>query len=150
MRFSVKRVIDFSYHNRAKEVAALRNYDWSHVFVTERTLTMDNKTYNLATKLAVEFEMPKHYFGKETSLAHGRNPNETYSTMGSMMTFEYESNSENSDQEDEDDKNEWKVSSVQGMSLTINMITLAQRNHRNFCFVIKPAPGSRKISIVGF
>ena len=118
--------------------------------MTERTLTMDNKTYNLATKLAVEFEMPKHYFGKETSLAHGRNPNETYSTMGSMMTFEYESNSENSDQEDEDDKNEWKVSSVQGMSLTINMITLAQRNHRNFCFVIKPAPGSRKISIVGF
>ena len=36
------------------------------------------------------------------------------------------------------------------MPLTMNMITVAQRNNREFCFVTKPAPGSRKVSIVGF
>ena len=36
------------------------------------------------------------------------------------------------------------------MSMTANMIALAQRNHREFCFVVKPAPGSRRVNIVGY
>ncbi len=34
--------------------------------------------------------------------------------------------------------------------MTANMIAQAQRGHREFCFVVKPAPGSRKINIVGY
>ena len=36
------------------------------------------------------------------------------------------------------------------MSMTTNMIIVGQRKQREFCFVLKPAPGSRKMSIVGF
>lgn len=30
------------------------------------------------------------------------------------------------------------------------MITQCQRDHEEFCFVVKPAPGSRRVNIVGF
>ena len=33
--------------------------------------------------------------------------------------------------------------------MTNNMIAQCQRNHTEFCFVVKPAPGSRKITFVG-
>ena len=36
------------------------------------------------------------------------------------------------------------------MSMTANFIALAQRNHKEFCFVINPAPGSRRVNIVGY
>ena len=36
------------------------------------------------------------------------------------------------------------------MSMTTNMVFVGQRNQKEFCFCVKPAPGSRKISIVGF
>ena len=36
------------------------------------------------------------------------------------------------------------------MSMTINVIAQCQRNHQEFCFVVKPAPGSRKVNILGF
>ena len=60
------------------------------------------------------------------------------------------------DDDDEDDesrehkKSNWITQSVQGMSMTSNMITQCQKNHKEFCFVVKPAPGSRRINIVGF
>ena len=34
--------------------------------------------------------------------------------------------------------------------MTTNMIVVGQRQSKEFCFVLKPAPGTRKISIVGF
>lgn len=34
--------------------------------------------------------------------------------------------------------------------MTTNMIVVAERNQKEFCFCVKPAPGSRKINIVGF
>ena len=34
--------------------------------------------------------------------------------------------------------------------MTTNIIALAQQNHKEFCFVVKPAPGSRRINIVGY
>lgn len=36
------------------------------------------------------------------------------------------------------------------MSMTTNMITLCEKNHSEFCFVVKPAPGSRRVNIVGY
>ena len=59
--------IDFSKHNKAKEVNTLLLNDWSHVHLTERTLTMDDKTYNLATQLSMKVSVPRNYFGKESS-----------------------------------------------------------------------------------
>ena len=54
------------------------------------------------------------------------------------------------DVKDGQDTGEWEVKSVQGMSLTTNMISLCERNHNEYCFVVKPNPGSRKLNIVGF
>jgi hypothetical protein len=53
-------------------------------------------------------------------------------------------------EEEEDSEGTWTISSVQSMSMTTNMIAQCQRNHTEFCFLVKPATGSRKISIVGF
>ena len=68
----------------------------------------------------------------------------------SVMISDSNSDEESSDDSEEEDHDAWEVSTQQGMSMTTNMILVAQRNQREFCFVIKPAPGSRKISIVGF
>lgn len=35
--------------------------------VTERTLTIEDKTYNLATHLFMKVSIPRNYFGKESS-----------------------------------------------------------------------------------
>ena len=34
--------------------------------------------------------------------------------------------------------------------MTTNLIAQCQRDHKEFCFVVKPAPGSRKLNVVGF
>ena len=36
------------------------------------------------------------------------------------------------------------------MPLTTNLIAVGQKNHKEFCFVVKPSPGSRKSDIMGF
>ena len=48
------------------------------------------------------------------------------------------------------DDGEWYIQNVQGMSMTTNLIAQCQRDHKEFCFVVKPAPGSRKLNIVGY
>ena len=48
IRFVVTKIIDFSHHNSLQQITALRDTDWAHVHVTERTLTFDEYTYNLA------------------------------------------------------------------------------------------------------
>ena len=68
VRFQVKQLIDYSFHNLSKKVAELFSFDWAHVFVTLRSLTIDDRTYNLKTDLWVEFSPPKEYFGKEVNL----------------------------------------------------------------------------------
>lgn len=47
----------------------LYSYDWTHVFVTKRSLTFDDKTYNLKTQMWVEFKVPDEYYGQENSRA---------------------------------------------------------------------------------
>ena len=42
VRFVTKKVIDFSHHNTLREINALRDNDWAHVHVTERTLTFND------------------------------------------------------------------------------------------------------------
>ena len=51
VRFTTKKIIDFSHHNKLQEVNALRDNDWSHAHVSERTLTFRGTTYNLNTNL---------------------------------------------------------------------------------------------------
>ena len=50
----------------------------------------------------------------------------------------------------EESQDEWHTQSVEGMNLSSNMISQCQRNHSEFCFVVKPAPGSRQITTVGY
>jgi len=54
IRFVVTKTIDFSHHNKLQEITDLRDTDWAHVHVTERTLTFGEYTYNLANNLSVE------------------------------------------------------------------------------------------------
>ena len=46
------------------------------------------------------------------------------------------------------EKEQWMIESVQTMVNTNNIIATAQRNNTEFCFIVKPAPGSRRINIV--
>ena len=64
-KFVAKKVIDFSHHNILQEVNDMRDNDWSHVHVTERTLTFGETTYNLETELKLQFTVPKYFFGQE-------------------------------------------------------------------------------------
>ena len=57
----MKEVIDFSDHEKLKEIKKLRDNDWSHVHITRRALTFDGETYNLNTELSVEMTIPKEY-----------------------------------------------------------------------------------------
>ena len=58
IRFDLKKIIDFSHHDKLAEVNALRDNDWEHVHVTERTLTFSNTTYNLDSQLSFDINVP--------------------------------------------------------------------------------------------
>ena len=64
VRFSEDRIIDFSIHNKLRDVTRLRDQDWSHVHISERALTFDGVTYSLQTDLSQEVELPEKYFGE--------------------------------------------------------------------------------------
>ena len=49
--FVCTKIIDFSFCQIIKEVNRLKDIDWSHIHVTENTLSLGKKTYNLNTKL---------------------------------------------------------------------------------------------------
>ena len=52
-----------------KEIHTLGDNDWSHVHITQRTLSFGNSTYNLNSNLSIEITVPKYHFGevKQTS-----------------------------------------------------------------------------------
>ena len=54
IRFVVTKTIDFSHHKMLQEITALKATDWTHVHMTERTMTVDEYTYNFATTQSVE------------------------------------------------------------------------------------------------
>lgn len=68
VRFNVKKMIDFSSHNLLKEINALRDNDWAHVHVTDRTLSFGETCYNLNSSLVEPICVPKHYFGEDVDV----------------------------------------------------------------------------------
>ena len=65
VHFKVSRLIDFSSHNKMAEVSSLRDNDWLHVHVSNRTISFGENTYNLNSDLTQEISVPKNYFGQE-------------------------------------------------------------------------------------
>ena len=47
-----------------QEINNLKNSDWSHIHITERSLSICEKTFNLNSKLIKSLEVPKDYFGE--------------------------------------------------------------------------------------
>ena len=47
VKFVEDRVIDFSMHDKLRDVTKLSEQDWSHVHITSRALTFDGVTYSL-------------------------------------------------------------------------------------------------------
>lgn len=88
----------------------------------------------------MKVSIPKNYFGKESQRQIEYDDDDS----------ERDSSDEENSSDEDPEKDEWQISSVQGMSMTTNMLVVGQRKQKEFCFVLKPAPGSRKISIVGF
>ena len=58
-----KKIIDFSHHEKVKEVNDLRDNDWSHVHLTEGTLSFGETTYNLKNNLSIDITVPRDFFG---------------------------------------------------------------------------------------
>ena len=101
---------------------------------------MNGVVYNLTTKLSEDVDIPKAYFGRESSKIISSEDDEDGSSSSSDDPFP----------EDDEDAKGWSISSVEGMSMTTNMLVVGQKNQQEFCFVLKQAPGTRKVSIVGF
>ena len=102
---------------------------------------MNGVVYNLTTKLSQDVDIPKAYFGRESSKFIESSDEEKDGSSSS---------SDDPFPEDEEDAKGWSISSVEGMSMTTNMLVVGQKNQQEFCFVLKQAPGTRKVSIVGF
>ena len=95
-RFKVKKQIDFTKHEIFKEITNLRDIDWAHVFVSNKSLTFDGNTYNLDTYLVKEFTIPSSYFGEKLT------------SLNQTEVLQQLSDDEDSeDDEDEEDKDEW-------------------------------------------
>ena len=47
VRFVTDKTFDFSHHKKLKEVNEMRDNDWAHCHITDRTLSFGDSTYNL-------------------------------------------------------------------------------------------------------
>ena len=65
VRFVTTKVIDFSHHEKLAEINSLRDNDWAHVHVTDKTLSFGETTYNLSNNLSMDMTVPKHFFGQD-------------------------------------------------------------------------------------
>ena len=63
--FEVKNVIDFSGHKKRSELNSLRDQEWTHVHISERTLSFGDRTYNFNSLISVEIQVPQSFFGEE-------------------------------------------------------------------------------------
>ena len=57
---------------------------------------------------------------------------------------------ENEQQQVNTAKGKWVVSAVGSLPLTSYMIATGQKDHKNFCFLVKPSPGSRSLNTVSY
>ena len=63
-QFVITKTIDFSGLNILQDIQALRKNDWVRFHLTERALTIGNKTFNLANNLSFETKVTNTYFGQ--------------------------------------------------------------------------------------
>ena len=63
MAFRVSKVTSFSHHKIWREINTLRQNDWAHVHVTDRTLSFGDRTYNLNSGLSYKISIPQYSFG---------------------------------------------------------------------------------------
>ena len=63
--FVITRTIDFSHHNILQDIKALQRSDWVRLHMTERALTICNRTYCLENNLSYKVQVPNNYFGQE-------------------------------------------------------------------------------------
>ena len=114
VRFNVKKVIDFAPHEKIREVNALRDNDWSHVHITERTLSFGDSTYNLNSKLEIPITVPKLFFGetkRQGAVVEEEGQDDDDDGNESMQT-----------DSEEEEESLWNIQSVQSMSMTANII----------------------------
>ena len=64
-QFVITKTIDLSHHDILQDVKALQNNDWVRLNITDRALTLSNRTYNFANNQSIEVKVPKAYFGQE-------------------------------------------------------------------------------------
>ena len=107
--------------------------------ITARTLSFGDFTYNLHSNLKFKQSIPENQFGEI------------------KQSVDPDKEEEELDQSEDEDVEEvvkeeepWMIQEMQAMSMTSNIIAIAQKNHSEFCFIVKPAPGSRRINIVGY
>ena len=92
--------------------------------MTKRALTLGNRTINFATHRSLEVKVPNTYFGQEEDSA-----DKTSKTKEASA---------------------WKISNIHGMPTTTSLIANCYNADKEYCFLVKPAPGSRKINIMSF
>ena len=63
--FMINKMIDFSHLEILKEIKALRKSDWVRLHMSERALTLGNRTHNLTSNLSFKVKVPNTYFGQE-------------------------------------------------------------------------------------
>ena len=63
VKFNEDKIIDFSMHDKLRDVNKLSKQHWSHVHITSRALTFDGEIYSLQTDLSSEIGIPESYFG---------------------------------------------------------------------------------------
>ena len=52
-RFNIDKTFDFSQHKKLKDVNAMRDNDWTHVHMNDRTISFNDYTYNLWSELSI-------------------------------------------------------------------------------------------------
>ena len=106
--------------------------------MTERTLSFGTTTYNLQSNLEIEITVPKLIFGQKKK----------HCSLDIHIKDDLDDKVD--DESVEMAQNHWHINQVQTMPNTANMMFLAHKNHEEFYFVSKPAPGKRRINIVSY
>ena len=66
--FEIKNMIDFSPHGKRSKIKDLKENEWAHVHISERTLTFGERTYNFNSLVNVELQIPQAFFGEEKTV----------------------------------------------------------------------------------
>ena len=120
VHYTVTKTIDFAKHNKVKEITELRENDWLHIHVSERSISFAEHTYNLNSDLQIEISIPQNYFGQEI--------------IAAKFTNDKDKNEEDEDEEEQEDDNDrgafessdaWTIEAVRAMPETANIILAA-------------------------